>query len=182
MTQQEVFEKVLDALNKSGVSYMITGSIASITYGEPRFTHDMDLVAQMTPRQSIEFARLLGKEFYVDLVDIQESLQQNRQFNIIHPTSGLKIDFWPLKDEDAYDQFRFTRRLQKPFGNISAYYASPEDVILKKLEWVKQGASSRHLDDIKGILSIQGDKIDRNYIITWAERIAVKDLLKEIGI
>jgi hypothetical protein len=180
MTQQDVFEKVLDALNKSGINYMITGSIASITYGKPRVTHDMDLVAQITPEQSLEFAKLLGKEFYMDLIDVKESLQQNRQFNIIHPSTGLKIDCWPLKD--AYDRFRFTRRLQKPFGNISAYYASPEDVIIGKLKWLKQGGSARHIEDIKGILSIQGDRIDHNYIINWAEKLELKEFLKEIGV
>jgi len=180
MTQTEVFEKVLQSLQTAEISYMITGSIASIQYGKPRVTYDLDIVAHFSMDKAKKFIQLLGQEFYADLIDIQEFIANKHHFNIIHSLSGLKIDFWPIKDE--YDRLRLLRRREEKIGKISAYFSSPEDIILKKLEWVKQGASSRHLDDIKGILSIQGDKIDRDYIITWAERITVKELLKEIGI
>lgn len=178
MIQQEVFEKVLAALNESGIDYLITGSIAAIRYGKPRVTHDIDLVVKMTSDQAEKLTGVLGGEFHADLVDIKEAIREKIQFNIIHPTTGLKIDFWPVKDD--YDKSRFDRRIQALFGKVSAYFAASEDVILKKLEWVKQGGSARHLEDIKGILAIQEDKIDRDYIAKWAEKLGVKELLKEV--
>lgn len=180
MNQQEIFEKVLKILAMAEIPYMITGSIASIQYGRPRVTYDLDIVTQMSPAQAGKFVQLLGPEFYAELIDIQEALQHRSHFNIIHPGSGLKIDFWPVKNQ--YDQMCFQRRKPGQLGKVSAYFVTPEDIILKKLEWIKQGASARQMEDIKGILTIQGDKIDRNYIITWAEKLGLKELLKEIGI
>lgn len=180
MIQEEVFEKVLKALETAEIPYMITGSIASIHYGKPRVTYDMDIVSQMNLTKVQRFIELLGSEFYADPIDIQESIQYQREFNIIHPSSGLKVDFWPVKDK--YDELRFQRRKQGPFGTISAYFASAEDIILKKLDWVKQGASARHIEDIKGILAVQGDKIDRNYITTWAKALGLNEYLATIGV
>jgi len=178
MTQQEVFETVLKALNRAGVDYMITGSIAGIYYSRPRVTHDMDIVIKMQPEQVDAFIREVGNCFYAEAATIRDSVLKKEQFNIIHIATGTKIDFRHLIDRE-YDAERFRRKRLAGVGKVEAPIAAPEDVILKKLEWVKMGASKRHMEDIAAIIAVQGDALDVAYLRKWAAVLEVSELLGE---
>jgi hypothetical protein len=64
--------------------------------------------------------------------------------------------------------------------NFEVVFASPEDVIIKKMEFFEIGGSDRHLRDIAGVLKISGDKIDRDYITTMASRFGLSDIWQSI--
>lgn len=99
---------------------------------------------------------------------IRQAIDHQRQFNIIHPASGLKIDVI-IKKDTPFDESRFKRvRRIYPAESYQANFASPEDVIVKKMQFYKEGGSEKHLRDITGILKISGDIVDRGYIIEWA--------------
>ncbi len=163
------------------IPYLVTGSVASMAYGEPRLTNDIDIVAEIRP-EHIE--RLLAAfpppDYYLDEEMMREALVACGQFNIIHPISGLKIDVM-VRGNTAFDDSRFTRKRRlRPAKDFEADFAAPEDVILKKMTFYKEGGSDKHLRDITGIMRISGTDVDRDYIASWADRLGVHDVWEAI--
>lgn len=114
-------------------------------------------------------------DYYMDEDMAREAIRNRAQFNIIHPASGLKVDVM-IKQNTLHDRSRFERiRRIHPMESYQANFAAPEDVIIKKMECYKEGASEKHLRDIAGILKISGETVDRGYIAEWAQRL---DLVK----
>ena len=178
VTQEEIFIKVVEALEKSGIDYMITGSIAAINYGVPRYTHDMDVVVVMDISAGKRLSKELESEFYIDPEAIIESIRGLGFFNIVHLETGLKVDFWSLKNTD-FDRKSFVRRRKIDFFGRESYFIAPEDLILNKLLWYKQGKSSTQIQDIEGILKTLS-QLDYDYIADWAEELSVFEIWKEL--
>ena len=180
MIERNVFGQVIDILEKLNIPYMIGGSVAAIAYGEARLTLDMDVVVDMNEDQARQFAGSFGQEYYINLDSILDAIKNHGHFNIIQSEKGVKVDFYLLKDE-AFDQEEFSRKRKEAFDEQKqAVFASPEDVILKKLEWYKMGESQKHLDDIKGILKLSSSKLDLLYIDKWAVKIGVQDIWQQL--
>ncbi|MFC1511365.1 hypothetical protein ACFL5U_03160 [Candidatus Margulisiibacteriota bacterium] len=178
--QHDIFKFVIDALERLKIPYMIAGSMASIAYGRPRMTLDMDLVVDMKEKDANGFAAAFGGEYYVNLDSVLEAIRTKGHFNIIQSEKGVKIDFYVLPDDD-FSREEFARRQKGAFDKeAQADFASPEDVVLKKLEWYKMGESQKHLDDIKGILELSGSKLDMPYIDKWAIKIGVQDIWQKL--
>ncbi len=164
MNQSEFFSFVIDVLEGVGIPYMITGSVASMAYGEPRLTLDMDVVVDLSQDQAEEFCRKFGGDFYKDLDSILVAIRQRDHFNIIHMPSGSKIDFYQLKDDNLSQQMFKNRRQESFREDKMASFSRPEDVIINKLIFYKEGQSEKHLRDIRGMLQISGDQLDLAYI------------------
>ncbi len=177
MTQAELLRYLVDTLDALGIDYMIVGSHASIYYGEPRFTQDIDVVVALTGPALADFLRRFpASEFYVSEDAARDALAQRGQFNIIHGTSGVKIDVFLGKDTE-YDRLRFERRQRLPLvAGRDAYFARPEDVILYKLLYFRAGGSDRHLRDVAGMFDVSRADIDVEYIERWAHRLGVGTL------
>lgn len=139
MDQSELIRLVIQALETMGIPYMITGSQASAYYGEPRFTRDIDIVADIDPEQVEDFITYFpSNEFYCDREMIEAEIRRRGQFNIIHSASGLKIDII-LTKTTPFSQTEFARRNRSAiFPDQNMYFASPEDVIIKKMEFYKE--------------------------------------------
>lgn len=181
MEQHEVFAYAIDAVESLGLTYMVVGSVASIAYGEPRMTLDMDVVLDIAPEHISAFcARFPSPEFYVSPQAILQAVIHRTQFNVIHPDSGNKIDFM-LPREDQWARIQLSQRRPRNILNgRSAYTARPEDVILSKMLYFREGQSDKHLRDIAGMLKVSGDIIDRPYITTWAKELDVLDIWQAI--
>ena len=181
MDQDELLQHLVRALEESGVSYLVTGSTATIFYGEPRFTNDIDVVVQLRERQVKQLlAAFPADEFYVSEEAARRAHRTRGQFNVIHPRSGLKIDF-VVADETPFERSRFARaRRVRAAPDLDAVFASPEDVILKKLVFHREGGSDKHLRDVAGVLRISGGEIDFDYLEGWAERLGVVDLWRRL--
>ncbi len=111
---------------------------------------------------------------------MRDAIKLCHQFNIIHPESGIKADVIITKKDD-FDQSRFSRVKRLDVSESkSADFASPEDVILKKLEYFKQGRSEKHLRDIASMLKISSGLIDRAYITSWAKKLTVSEIWEEL--
>ena len=177
MEQDELLRRVVEALERLRVPYLVTGSIATIFFGEPRFTNDIDIVVRVTPRTAGLLAdEFPGPEFFIDREAAREAAIAGRQFNLIHPGSGLKVDFIVAPDT-PFNRSRFSRGLRVlPAADLEASFATPEDVILMKMDFYRRGGSERHLRDIAGVLRISGDDLDHEYIRTWAERLGVEEI------
>ena len=181
MDQAELLRYLVDVLEELGIDYMITGSQASIYYGEPRFTQDIDVVVDLKPDHLAAFIeRFPSSEFYLSEEAAREAIRTRGQFNVIYPASGMKIDV-VVKKDTPYDRVEFERRRRQPIlPDKDAYFARPEDVILYKMIYFREGGSERHLRDIAGMLQISGTEIDTQYVVDWAQRLGLSDIWKAI--
>ncbi len=172
MDQADLLRHVLDVLESQGVTYALVGSYASAVYGEPRFTHDIDIVVQLTLEDANRLcAAFPPPEFYVSHAAAREAVAEHSQFNVIHPASGNKIDFMIPRNDD-WGRTQLTRRIRRPIlPDREGFVAAPEDVILGKLWYYNEGGSEKHLRDIAAMLQTSGDMIDTNYIEQWAQRL-----------
>ena len=181
MTQAELLRYVVEALEAVPVPYMIGGSQASIYYGEPRFTQDIDIVTALGARDlPALLARFPAPEFYVSAEAAREAVETRGQFNIVHPESGLKVDVFVNKDT-PYDRVRLERRQRLPLvPGMEAWFARAEDVILYKLLYYREGQSELHVRDIIGMLKVSGPEIDSGYVVMWAERLGLRGVWEAI--
>jgi len=179
--QTDLLRKVITDLEILEIPYALVGSFASGAFGEPRLTHDIDIVVDLDVRKvDLLCARFPEPDFYVSLAAAQQAARQRSQFNVIHPTSGNKIDFM-LARNDLWGRTQLERRLQLPlFPDQEGYVAAPEDVILGKMIYYREGASEKHLRDITGILQVAGSEVDRAYIERFAAKLDVVDIWQAI--
>ncbi|MDP2866929.1 MAG: hypothetical protein Q8O90_11865 [Elusimicrobiota bacterium] len=177
MSQQELLKKVVQALNANKIDYMITGSVASSFYGEPRSTHDIDVVVSINKAEVEGLAASFPiEEFYLDKDEFAEAIENRRMVNVIDINEGDKIDFWVLSDE-AFSRECFSRKAEEDFMGIKVKFPTPEDVIVSKLKWAKEsGGSEKQLQDVKGVYEVYRDKLALPYIERWIKQLALKDL------
>ncbi len=171
--------RVFDVLETLEIPYMVVGSFASTFWGRPRTTHDADLIVQIAPQKAGELARLLAPDFYAPDFVIEEAVRKRDQFNAIHLVSAFKVDFWLLKDA-SYDQERFRRRLLGSLFGRDVWIASPEDVILSKLQWHLTSGSERQLQDALEVYEVQEPYLEQDYLDRWAAALGVTELLDRI--
>jgi hypothetical protein len=164
-----------------GLTYLVTGSTATIVYGEPRFTNDIDIVVDLPPALVSAFcAGFPDDQFYISEAAVSDAVRRQHQFNVLHPSSGLKIDFIVMTNSD-FDQSRRRRaRSLAVFPDRKVSFVAPEDVIIKKMAYFQEGGSDKHLRDIAGVLRIQGPALDRAYISDWAARFGLDEIWRQI--
>jgi hypothetical protein len=181
MGPYELLQRIVEVLDRLGIAYLVTGSVAAMAYGEPRLTNDIDIVAGIEERHVAGLlAAFSPEEFYISEELIREAIRRRLQFNIIHPSSGLKVDIIVRKDT-PFDQSRFSRiRRIRPAESYVANFAAPEDIIIMKMQYYREGGSEKHLRDITGILKISGDEVDLTYIADWSRRLGLTDLWEMI--
>lgn len=181
MEPPELLRHTAQVLERLAVPYLVTGSTATIAYGEPRFTNDIDIVAALRLDQVEPFCQAFPPpEFYCSIDAGRDAVQRCFQFNIIQPGSGLKVDVM-IPADTPFNRSRLGRgiRLQVK-DDLTVCFASPEDVILKKLEYYRKGGSDKHLRDIAGVLKIRGARLERDYIALWAERLGLAELWRQV--
>jgi hypothetical protein len=179
--QDELLRFAVGVLEDLGLPYLVTGAVATVFYGEPRFTNDVDIVVDLPLERVGELCRAFpADQFYVDEDSARAAVRRRAQFNVIHPASGLKLDIVvPARDE--FDRSRFARAVRvHPAPDYEASFASMEDVILKKMEFYRGGGSDKHLRDIAGVLRISGERLDMAYIDSWAPRLGVAEIWQAV--
>jgi hypothetical protein len=161
------------------IPYLVGGSMASSVHGEPRFTRDIDLVADIGEAQVSPLVTALAEQFYADEDLFRAALTRQDCVNIIHLAAAYKIDiFFP--GEDGWGQQQLSRRVRVEMGSQEYYVASAEDMILQKLRWYRLGGevSDNQWRDVQGILRVQVNTLDRNYLNRWATELQLMDLLE----
>ena len=181
MEQIDFLRRAVDALERTQVRYVVVGSIASIAYGESRFTQDIDIVAAFELRHVDQLlAAFPSSEFYLSEAAMRDAIRTSFQFNVIHPGSGNKIDFiLPREDEWSRVQMARARRVRL-LPDRDVMTAAPEDVILGKLWYYSLGGGDRHLRDIAGILRVTGNGVDRAEVERWAARLGYMEIWQQI--
>lgn len=174
---------VVEALEQLEVRYLIGGSVASSAYGVPRSTLDVDLVAELQPEHVRPLIERLSQAYYIGEGMIRDAMRRRSSFKIIHLGTLIKLDvFIPPEDPSAEEELRRIRReaLDNAPNARRFALASPEDVILRKLEWFKAGGevSERQWHDVLGVLQVQAGSLDMAYLRARAQRLGVAELLE----
>ena len=181
MSQQKLLACVITALESCGIAYMATGSIVSSLQGEPRMTHDIDLVVDVQPSHVAPLmAAFPAPGFYLAESGVQLAIRHQQMFNLLVPDTGEKVDFWLLTGE-LFDQSRFARRMTLTINDLSLIVSSPEDTILAKLRWAKlAGGSEKQHQDALRVYEIQFAELDQAYLNHWSHALGVADLLARV--
>lgn len=168
MDQPDLLRYVISMLESGGFAYMVVGSLASSTYGEPRMTNDIDIVIDLPPA---DLPRLLSafppSDYYASEDAARQAIRDSGQFNVIHPDSGNKIDFM-IARHDTWGRLQLAQRQRElVVPGLEGFVARPEDIIISKMMYYDEGGSEKHLRDIAGILAFESD-VDRAYVANWA--------------
>ena len=178
MQELNLFRIYTDILNHSNFKYFITGSVASIVYGDPRLTNDIDLVIFLIKNDIDKFIRAFPSEnFYCPPSEVIKSeLEQKTggHFNLIHHKSGFKADIY-LAGTDELQVWAMKNAKQIELEDSTIFIAPPEYVIINKLEFYKEGKSQKHLTDIKGILNNSSELIDFDLLNALIKEKSLKE-------
>jgi len=174
----ELMQRMADFFEAENIPYWVVGSMASMVYGEPRFTNDVDIVADIPCAKVEQFCRHFSEpEYYVSEAAVREAIQRRFQFNLLHPASGLKVDII-LPPRTEFARIEATRIQRKTSaGEFDAWFGSPEDILLHKLVYFQLGGgvSEKHLRDIAGMMKLLREKLDRVYVTEWAKKLGISD-------
>ncbi len=179
---------VINALEASGVDYMLVGALAVAAWAEARSTQDVDVVVNVPVEQMRRLSEELEKRDMLVPADIILDLfletRADLPVNAIHLYTGYKAELFLLRPGDVYREIAFGRRrlvdLGPPLGEV--YVHAPEDLILNKLHYFSISQQPKHVRDITSILLALGDELDLDYIETWAERLSLIHLWREVQV
>ena len=175
--EPELFLLFVRPFNRAGIRYVVTGSVAAIFYGEPRLTHDVDFVVFLNSADIQKLAETFPSPvFYLppaEAIATEAQREQRGHFNIIHIDTGFKADLY-LTGRDDLNAWAFRGRRQVELDGETISLAPPEYVIVRKLEYYREGGSEKHLRDIRSMLTISGEQLDRQALNDWVERRGVQ--------
>lgn len=177
MPEPELSLLFVRPLNRLGVRYIVSGSVAAILYGEPRLTNDVDFVIFLRGDDIHRLHEVFpSPEFYVPSAEVIASeiaRPEKGQFNVIHNNTGFKADFYTAgRDDFNAWAFRNSRRME--YRGEPVIIAPPECVIVRKLEFYREGGSDKHLRDIRAMLNVSGELINRADLDEWVRRRGVE--------
>lgn len=176
MRPTDVISVFAPGLTASECEWMVAGGVAAIVYGEPRFTQDLDIVAAVDPRRAEAFsAQFPGGAFYcppVEVIIAEAKRDAHGHFNLLHLESGARADVY-LAGRSPLARRGLDARRSVTLGQLTFPLAPPEHVILHKLRFRQQGASERHLRDVRAMLRVLGDTVDAARLESDAESMGL---------
>lgn len=174
--QNDVLGDFTKRLEKIGIEYMLTGSMALVHYAMPRTTVDIDLVVNILPENLDDFITEFVADYYIPLNSAKDAVRRKKMFNVLNQETVFKIDCVVLKtDEFAINAFSRRKKVDYS-GDFDVWIISKEDLILSKLNWAKNTRSEKQMTDVANIIR---NGFDEDYVEKWADKLEVKELLRE---
>lgn len=174
----EMWMAFIRPLNRLGIEYMVTGSAASMAYGEPRLTLDVDIVIELAGVHVRDFvAAFPAADFYCppeEVILVETRRESRGHLNVIHMASGFKADIYPI-GRDGLHAWGMERRRRMEFDGETVSLAPPEYVIVRKLEYYREGGSGKHLQDIAGMLQVSGELVDMQAVDEWTRKMGLTE-------
>ena len=177
LEELEVLKVVSERLEAAQLPFMLTGSFAMAYYGRPRMTRDLDIVVSLGEDDVTPLVAALSPDFYIDADSVRSAVVSERQFNLMHLATSIKVDLIVRKGSE-YRQVEFARRQPIELAGVKTWIVSREDLILSKLVWAKDSGSELQRRDVRTLLD---DSMDRAYVEHWAARLGVARALAEIA-
>jgi hypothetical protein len=183
MHEPELFLLFVRPLNRAGIRYVVSGSVAAIFYGEPRLTHDVDFVVFLNASDIQKLFEVFPeKEFYLpprETILTENSRLNSGHFNLIHRDTGFKADFYTT-GRDELNAWAFRGKREVKFEGEKIILAPPEYVIVRKLEYFREGRSEKHLRDIRAMLAVSGEQLDRAALNEWIQRQGLESEWRQV--
>ena len=178
----DAFQPLRSALESAGVRYAVGGSWASTAFGEPRFTNDVDILADFSPATLGHFLSSLPATYYVDAEEAADAIRRGAPFNVIYMPMAFKFDFFPAR-AFALGMQELQRAVLLANTGLSdspAPFVTPEDILLAKLHWFRAGGGVSEVQwrDIRGIVRSRATTLDRDYLNASAARLGIQALLE----
>ncbi|MFZ4695399.1 MAG: hypothetical protein ACOYMV_09755 [Verrucomicrobiia bacterium] len=171
----DVVRDVSARLDRGGIAYMLTGSMAMNYYAQPRMTRDIDLVVALAPADAETVVRLFSPDYHVSRDAVSASIARESIFNLIHEESVIKVDCI-VRKSSPYRRAEFERRQRIVIEDFSTWIASKEDLIISKLHWAKDSHSELQLSDVKNLVATG---CDHDYIHRWTQELGLSSLWQE---
>lgn len=173
----------LSALEALGIPYMVTGGFAAMLYGEPRFTRDLDLVVALDPRGAARLHAAFDEaRFYVPPVEVmrdEAARPRHGHFNLVDNDTGFRADVY-LVGENKLEAWALEHRRRVDVGALTIAVSPPEYLIAHKLTYRRDGGSDRHVRDVRAMLAVSGDAIDRALLADLVGRLGVRAQWDEV--
>lgn len=183
MAEPDLVRLFVEPLERLGLEYMVTGGVAAVAYGDPRFTRDVDLVISLARAQTKAFAGAFPEpDFYLPPPEVlAEEIGRihGGHFNVIHRDTALRADIY-LSGDDPFHRWALSRRYRIEMDAGPIHLAPIEYVIVRKLEYFRAGNSDRHLRDIAMMLQVSAHLVDDAAVSEWSHRQGVADLLERV--
>ncbi len=176
--QLQTLHDVCSRLDDVGIPYMLTGSMAMNHYATPRMTRDIDLVVELAEPLASELAVAFAGDYYVEPETVMDAVRRSAMFNVIHLETIVKVDFI-VRKADRYRVLEFSRRRRVDWGGTELWVTSPEDLLLSKLVWSRDGESDLQMRDVRNLADAVED-LDRQYLRQWADVLEVAELLSAV--
>ncbi len=181
MSQSELLRRSIEFLESQRIPYLLTGSLASSLQGEPRATHDIDLLIAIDESHiDSVLNEFPPPDYYLSREAIREAIATRRMFNLLEIGSGDKVDFWLITDS-PFDQSRFGRGQRDEVEGIEVNVSAPEDTILMKLLWaVRSGGSEKQFQDALRVYEVQFGRLDMDYLARWIGPLGIAELWQRL--
>jgi hypothetical protein len=170
-----VLRDVVERLDRAGLPYMLTGSLALAYYAEPRMTRDIDLVVALKPEGAAGFTAAVTPDYYVP-EDLDGAIAREGFFNLLHLDTVTKVDII-VRRNTPYRLNEFERRRQVTVAGVAIWIVSKEDLILSKLDWARDSKSGMQLQDIRNLTA---GAYDRPYVEEWVNQLGLEGLWSEV--
>lgn len=181
MTDPDLIRLFIEPLEALEIPYLITGGVASVIYGDPRFTRDIDVVLELSRADAGRLASGFDPEMYyvppVEVLEDAANRPRGGHFNLIHGETALRADVY-VKGDDPLHAWAFDRRLRLPVEGMSIWVAPVEYVIIRKLEYYRMSGSERHLRDVAMILRISAASVDALALGRWIDTLDLREVLE----
>lgn len=167
------------AFEACGIQYFLGGSLASSFQGEPRATNDIDFLVDLQEDDIDPLTAALGSDYEIDPEALRAAVRERRSWNIIYLPSVTKIELF-IKGSSPFDNIEFERRRPIEIRDGSTIFIkSPEDTVLRKLIWYREGGglSDRQWRDITSVLRSSHAHLDQSYLDSWAQQLGLGELL-----
>lgn len=162
----EVLAKFADELETRNFRYALIGGLAASMRGRVRATEDLDLILLCNLDEALALVQSLGEsDFSTLLEDYEEVARSALLIPLIDQASGIQLDL--AIGLSGFEKEIVERADPMIFEGQEVFVATPEDlVVLKTL-----AGRPQDLQDVRGIVDIQGGKLDWQYCLAAAKRL-----------
>lgn len=168
---------IIEALEAEKVPYMLAGSFASMVYGIPRSTKDVDFVIELGQESFAQLIQRLSSEFDLDPQQHLETLTWTRRYILAARKTSFKVELF-LKSDDAHhlEQWARKKHLFNPIIQRDVWMPTAEDVVIQKIRWGRP----QDKIDAENVIGVQENTLDWAYIEHWCQAHGTREMLAEI--
>lgn len=171
----DVLKDFTERLERIGVPYMLTGSMAMMYYATPRYTADIDIIVELKAADAHKFPDVFSQDYYFSETRMRDSIDRRTMFNLVHENSSFKVDCIIRKEND-FQKNAFENKTEVNYQGFKVWIISLEDLILSKLLWGKDTHSEFQKRDIVNLLRRENNE---EYLIGWAEKLDVVEFYEQ---